>query len=1013
MDRKIGLVLASIHAGLSRRVWRQIAAIAQSQGDTLFVFPGGRLSSPENYEYLRQIVYPLASSTNIQGLISWSSTLGGFVPLAEVVSFHRSFDVPFVTFGLEVPGHPYVGFDSYHGVMGGVEHCIKVHGAKHIAFIRGPQNHPGAQERYDGFVQCLKDNGISFEERLVSSPHSWSEGKQAILELLDARHLVPGKDFDTLVSSSDMMSFEAGKVLEERGYRIPQDVHMVGFNDTAESLFLRCPLTTVHMPVEAICTYATEDITRLMDGAPVEKQHVVLPMPLVIRHSCGCQHPFGEDAGRLARNLPAFQSWLGERFPRELVDRLVKDLQAGEDAEDVLYTYLKDHEGDSLFVEESISLYDQLYQDSKTVRTLEVALLRAKVRLDNEDRYENQQRSEQLNMLKNRLLCSRSLGEIMPICQRTLPALGVPGMYLVLRDNSDSLFIGGFERGVLYDQQEHFPSERVLPEAMGATLSKGTYIVEPLFMENQPLGYAVLKVEANRCEGVFLEELRTALSSAVKGTLLFEEARKAKDNAERSERLRGEFLANVNDNISGPFSELIQSATDPEQKRKMRKIMHLFELTLTHVDVDEMNYLLTSYDSLPPVFVDEETTKRMLDTLEECMPGKVMAKSYRATLDGMEMTVGTTDGTWNPDEWKGELAMGLVERLCLNQAGSLSLHEHTVTILFPWPTLRATSPMVAPHRKGGVWYLGEDGDKLPGLLKGERFVNVKDFGAVLPMVGECAAVEIDADKHSYEYLLAIHLLEKQPSADKLPVLCLHYPSGCKTILDALNEGDSMADGQAIAVLGALPSGLEKLAIPSDFHQFQDIASFESLETKAKPALCVMDRIDKDLVSAIRRRSQVPILVLQEKFSDGEVEALSSVPGLSIANTCIAQSDDFLHRLQEIISGAEMLAPLTGVLVKRGVVFLNDHATEAISRWQLAEAINVSEDYLTRIFRKDLGLSPWDYLTRLRIDIAKKLLRQTTLTVGEVASRSGFQDQAYFCRVFKKATGVNPGKLRQR
>ena len=120
MDRKIGLVLASIHAGLSRRVWRQIAAIAQSQGDTLLVFPGGRLSSPENYEYLRQIVYPLASSTNIQGLISWSSTLGGFVPLAEVVSFHRSFDVPFVTFGLEVPGHPYVGFDSYHGVMGGV-----------------------------------------------------------------------------------------------------------------------------------------------------------------------------------------------------------------------------------------------------------------------------------------------------------------------------------------------------------------------------------------------------------------------------------------------------------------------------------------------------------------------------------------------------------------------------------------------------------------------------------------------------------------------------------------------------------------------------------------------------------------------------------------------------------------------------------------------------------------------------------------------------------------------------
>ena len=217
----------------------------------------------------------------------------------------------------------------------------------------------------------------------------------------------------------------------------------------------------------------------------------------------------------------------------------------------------------------------------------------------------------------------------------------------------------------------------------------------------------------------------------------------------------------------------------------------------------------------------------------------------------------------------------------------------------------------------------------------------------------------------------------------------------------------------IATLGKLPKGLETLAIPSDFHQFKNLPSFERLQDKGPLALCVMDRIDRDLISGIRSRSQVPILVMQEKFTDEDAKALSSFPGLSMANTCIAQSDEFLHRMQEIIRGGEMLAPLTGVLVKRGVAFLNTHATEAISRWQLAEAINVSEDYLTRIFRKDLGLSPWTYLTRLRIDLAKRLLRQSTMTVGEVASASGFQDQAYFCRVFKKVTGVNPGKLRQR
>jgi AraC-like DNA-binding protein len=74
-------------------------------------------------------------------------------------------------------------------------------------------------------------------------------------------------------------------------------------------------------------------------------------------------------------------------------------------------------------------------------------------------------------------------------------------------------------------------------------------------------------------------------------------------------------------------------------------------------------------------------------------------------------------------------------------------------------------------------------------------------------------------------------------------------------------------------------------------------------------------------------------------------------------------------------------------------------------------VNVSEDYLTRIFRKELGLSPWDYLNRYRIYLATILLKESTLTINEVASQTGFQDQAYFCRVFRKIKGCAPTKIR--
>ena len=60
----------------------------------------------------------------------------------------------------------------------------------------------------------------------------------------------------------------------------------------------------------------------------------------------------------------------------------------------------------------------------------------------------------------------------------------------------------------------------------------------------------------------------------------------------------------------------------------------------------------------------------------------------------------------------------------------------------------------------------------------------------------------------------------------------------------------------------------------------------------------------------------------------------------------------------------------------------------------------------------MGISPWDYLNRYRIQLAGELLRTSGKTINEIAGEVGFQDQAYFCRVFKKIVGVAPGKMRR-
>jgi transcriptional regulator GlxA family with amidase domain len=106
-----------------------------------------------------------------------------------------------------------------------------------------------------------------------------------------------------------------------------------------------------------------------------------------------------------------------------------------------------------------------------------------------------------------------------------------------------------------------------------------------------------------------------------------------------------------------------------------------------------------------------------------------------------------------------------------------------------------------------------------------------------------------------------------------------------------------------------------------------------------------------------------------------------------------------------------LPPHTSALVKRALSYIHQNYAGALSRWQIAESVGVSEDYLSRVFNRELGISPWDYLNRYRIIQVKALLIHTTANIGLIARRVGFNDQAYFSRVFRKLTGVSPQAYR--
>jgi AraC-like DNA-binding protein len=98
-------------------------------------------------------------------------------------------------------------------------------------------------------------------------------------------------------------------------------------------------------------------------------------------------------------------------------------------------------------------------------------------------------------------------------------------------------------------------------------------------------------------------------------------------------------------------------------------------------------------------------------------------------------------------------------------------------------------------------------------------------------------------------------------------------------------------------------------------------------------------------------------------------------------------------------------------VRKAELWIVHNYGRAVTRAELAEAVGANEDYLTRIFRHELGISPWEFLGRYRILSSMRLLEAGDESLAAVATAVGIPDQAYFSRVFRKFTGFTPLEYR--
>jgi AraC-like DNA-binding protein len=94
-------------------------------------------------------------------------------------------------------------------------------------------------------------------------------------------------------------------------------------------------------------------------------------------------------------------------------------------------------------------------------------------------------------------------------------------------------------------------------------------------------------------------------------------------------------------------------------------------------------------------------------------------------------------------------------------------------------------------------------------------------------------------------------------------------------------------------------------------------------------------------------------------------------------------------------------------IQKAIKFINDNYSKEIALTDIAASVGMEESYFCRLFKRAMNVSPWNFLMRVRMEKACGLLTNTTKSIREIASATGFQDPLYFSKVFKKYSKRSP------
>lgn len=271
----IGLLLTNIHNDFFAPLLYSVEEVVREHGYYLLV---ASCLHERNLDHK----FPLGMH-NTDGLLAFASSLTD-----EQIAQYEERQFPLVlihrtpTNGLNIP---FVTVENKAATRQLVNHLITVHGRRRIILMSGPPEQEDAYWREVGYRAALAAHNIPFSESLVlQGSFERDIARQSLSAFLNNPNHPP---FDAIFAGDDDAAVGVYDALNAAGLRIPDDVSVVGFDDSRMAPFLTPPLTTVRAPTEEVGRTAARQLFRLLEGQSPELV-TLHPTQIVLRCSCGC-----------------------------------------------------------------------------------------------------------------------------------------------------------------------------------------------------------------------------------------------------------------------------------------------------------------------------------------------------------------------------------------------------------------------------------------------------------------------------------------------------------------------------------------------------------------------------------------------------------------------------------------------------------------------------------------------------------------------------------------------------